>query len=70
MYINYFFLFIGNFLSFFFVSVNEIKVENDKERKGLFFMVKLFKEKYFLEEDRRNFEKDVIVLIIFSYLYV
>lgn len=60
----------GNFSSLFLASVNETKVENDKERKGPLFMVKLLKEKYSLEEDRRNFEKDAIALTTFSHPYV
>lgn len=70
MHINYPFSFTGNFSSLFLASVNETKVENDKERKGPLFMVKLLKEKYSLEEDRRNFEKDAIALTTFSHPYV
>lgn len=60
----------GNFSSLFLASVNDTKVENDQERKGPLFMVKLLKEKYSLEDDRKNFEKDAIALTTFSHPFV
>lgn len=60
----------GNFSSLFLGSISEKKTEEDEERKVSLVMVKLLKEKYNLEAEQENFEKDAIALTTFSHPYV
>lgn len=68
--ICFFFFLTGNFSSLFLGSISEKKTEEDEERKVSLVMVKLLKEKYNLEAEQENFEKDAIALTTFSHPYV
>lgn len=62
----------GNFSSLFLGSISEVRTQDNahEEKKVSLVMVKLLKEKYMLEAEQANFEKDAIALTTLSHPYV